>query len=160
GRGRGPDEPRGLGQDRRHEIGTWDQGLGRRIRCILPLPRWRRGNRQSGRNRHHSAGRLCSRPGNHWRCQQARPGDGHNRHPALPALSGSMVREMATGAVFMTAFGLVWLLWGIWLLKLPPRLSLTLYIAAVVIATSLLSLEIPRLFEPSTAAAQIHWHHL
>jgi hypothetical protein len=71
-----------------------------------------------------------------------------------------MVREMATGAVFMTVFGLIWVVWGIRLLRLPVRLSLALYIAAMVIAASLFAVEIPRLYQPSTAAEQIHWHDL
>ena len=71
-----------------------------------------------------------------------------------------MVREMATAAVFMTAFGLVWMLWGIRLLKLPPRLSIVLSIAFIVIAASLFSVEIPRLFQPATAGSQLYWRHL
>jgi hypothetical protein len=71
-----------------------------------------------------------------------------------------MVREMATGAVFMTAFGLAWMVWSIWLLKFPARLSIALYLAAIVIAAGLFAEEVPLLHEPSTAAAQIHWHDL
>ena len=70
------------------------------------------------------------------------------------------MREMVTGAVFMTAFGLAWLPWGIRLLKLPGRMSLGLYIAVIVVAASRFAVEAPRLSEPSTAAAQIHWRAL
>ena len=71
-----------------------------------------------------------------------------------------MVREMATGAVFMTVFGLAWMLWGIWLLRLPARLSLVLSVAVIVVAASLLAVEAPRLSAPATAGAQIRWHDL
>ena len=36
-RRRRPDEPRGLGEDRRHEVGARYQGLGRGVGCVLPL---------------------------------------------------------------------------------------------------------------------------
>ena len=69
-----------------------------------------------------------------------------------------MMRGMATGAIFMTLFGVVWMLWGIRLLRLPARLSLALTMAAIVVAGSLLAVELARLAQPSTAGGQIRWH--
>ncbi len=78
-RRRGPDEPRGLGEDRRHEVGARNQGIGRRVGRVLSLPRWRRGDRQSGRDGHHSARRLGARSGSNRRREPAGTGDGAHR---------------------------------------------------------------------------------
>ena len=59
-RWRRPDEPRGFLQDRRDEGCPAAQRHGRCLRRIFPLSRRRRGNRQGGCDRHHSARRLSA----------------------------------------------------------------------------------------------------
>ncbi|MBZ5629417.1 MAG: hypothetical protein LAO06_11195 [Acidobacteriia bacterium] len=71
-----------------------------------------------------------------------------------------MIWGMATGAIFMTVFGVVWMLWGIRLLRLPARLTLALSLAAIVVAASLLAAELTRWAQPSTAGEQIRWHNV
>ena len=63
GRGRRPDEPRRLGEDRRHEGRAAAQGNGCGLRCVLSLPRWRGGNSESRLDGNHPARGFGARQG-------------------------------------------------------------------------------------------------
>ena len=58
GSGRGPDEPRGLREDRRGQGAKFATGKRGGFRCVFPLPRWSGGSGQGGGDGGDSARRL------------------------------------------------------------------------------------------------------
>ncbi len=61
-------------------------GIGRRVGCLLPVPRRPRRRRGRRRDRRRAAGRIDPRRGSDRRRRRARPRDGVHGTPPLPAL--------------------------------------------------------------------------
>ncbi len=83
------DEPGGLGPargDARARGGARDEGLGVRLRRVLPVPRRARRGRQGRRHRGDPSGGLAPRRGSRGRGRPARHGHGGVRDPPFQAL--------------------------------------------------------------------------
>ena len=87
---RRPDEPRRRGADRGREGGRVrprPDGIGARLRRLLPLPRRTADRPRRGRDLDRPAGRLTPRRGRDRRRRAGGRGDGLHRPPPLPALA-------------------------------------------------------------------------
>ena len=62
------------------------EGIGRRVGCVLPVPRWAGCGRRGRRHRRRAAGRIGEGCGSDCRRRRARPRDGVHRPAALQAL--------------------------------------------------------------------------
>ncbi len=87
---RRPDEPRGLGEDRRPQgrgSGTDGAGIGHGQRCLLPVSRRHRRRCHGRHRRRHPAGRFDARRGSHRRRGRTRHGHGLHQPSSFQALS-------------------------------------------------------------------------
>ena len=71
------------------------EGVGGRLRRVLPVSRRSDRGGGSGRHRRHPAGRLDARRSRHRRRRRARPRHGVHRHAPLPALTRSRHRPFS-----------------------------------------------------------------